>query len=100
MQTTKEIDEQQTHENKQKARMAELQEELAQTIKRIEQLQRGAGGSFGGGRGAMGNNTSGNRRGYGSGNRGTGSANRPSPYGSKNSRNSSNGAQQNKYGIN
>lgn len=90
-----------TNDAKQRVRMSELQEELAQTIKRIETLQRGGGG-FGSGRGLT-NNNSGNRRGYGSSNRNQNtSANRISPYGgSKNSRNSSTGAQNvNKYGQN
>jgi hypothetical protein len=47
--------------------MAELQDELTQTIKRIEQLQRGGGGGYGSAtRAGVG---SGNRRAYGSGNR-------------------------------
>lgn len=43
-QMEKEIQDAIENENKQRARMSELQEELQQTIKRIEQLQRGAGG--------------------------------------------------------
>lgn len=65
--------------------MTELQNELQQTIKRIEQLQRGGG--FTAGRNA----SSGNRRsGFGgSGTRQYGS-NRASPYNRDNSKNSNN----------
>ena len=38
MQTTKQIDEAMQNEIKQRARMTEMQDELQQTIKRIEQL--------------------------------------------------------------
>lgn len=42
--TQKELEEANEIESKQKLRMKELQDELQQTIKRIEQLQRGVGG--------------------------------------------------------
>ena len=86
----KELIEVQENEQKQKVRMAELQEELQQTIKRIEQLQRGGGG-FGSGVRAGSNNNSGARRQYGSGNRAVGSKGN-SPYGGSGVRNSSNGS--------
>ena len=82
----KEIEEIENNQSKQRARMAELQDELTQTIKRIEQLQRG-GGSFG----AAANNRSGTRRQFGSGPRAGsyGSNNRTSPYGGRNLSNGS-----------
>ena len=55
--TTKELAELGENEMKQRTRMTELQNELQQTIKRIETLQRGGGG-FTAGRNA----SSGNRR--------------------------------------
>lgn len=83
--TTKVLEEARGYEAKQRARMSELQDELAQTIKRIEQLQRGAG--FGATRPTA-NYGSGTRKAFGSGTRNTGSQNR---IPSKNSRTSSNG---------
>ena len=87
----KDMNEATENEQKQRVRMAELQDELTQTIKRIEQLQRGGGGGYGSAtRAGVG---SGNRRAYGSGNRlNSGSNQRASPYGggSKGSRTGSN----------
>jgi hypothetical protein len=52
--TSKQLHEAESIEAKQRKRMSDLQDELATTIKRIEQLQRGQAGGGGFGSGAIG----------------------------------------------